>query len=47
MRRKEVYEKLTGGQEINQEYLLAVWSKVKIGEELTEERIREKMQLRF
>lgn len=47
MRRKEVYEKLTGGQEVNADYLLGVWSKVKFGEELSEERIREKLQLRF
>jgi hypothetical protein len=47
MKRKEVYEKVIGNGEINSEYLIAVWSKLKLGEELNEERIREKLQLRF
>lgn len=47
MRRKEVSEKVIGNSEVSNSYLIGVWSKVKLGEELNEERIREKLQLRF
>jgi hypothetical protein len=47
MRRKEVNEKVIGNGELSEKYLIAVWSKVKLGEELGEERVREKLQLRL
>jgi hypothetical protein len=47
MKRKEIGEKLIGNSPINNDYLLAVWSKVKLDQALNEERVREKMQLRF
>lgn len=47
MKRKEVYDKIIGNSQINNDYLIAVWSKIKLAEDLNEERIREKLQLRF
>lgn len=47
MRRREVSEKVVGSGEVSEKYLIAVWSKVKLGEELGEERVREKLQLRL
>lgn len=38
MKRKEVYSKLADS--ISDSYLLAVWSKIKLSEELNEEQVR-------
>ena len=47
VKRKEIAEKLIGNNQINNDYLLAVWSKIKLDQGLNEERVREKLQLRF
>lgn len=46
MKRPEVHARVTGGK-IADDYLLVVWSKIKLGEGLQEEQIREKLQMRF
>ena len=38
---------MSGVEAVSDSYVLGVWSKVKLSEELREERIREKLQLRF
>lgn len=47
IKRKEIAEKLIGNNQINSNYLLAVWSKIKLDQGLNGERVREKLQLRF